>query len=86
VSNYALSRNTASGFHKMDRSEVDVESGSEIELNTKIRGGMNENAEKDSDAWEGQGIKVKTDVDLRIEEVRSEIEKETMRVQQRAAR
>jgi hypothetical protein len=70
----------------MDRSEVDVESGSEIELNTKIRGGINENPERDSDAWEGQGIKVKTDVDLRIEEVRSEIEKETMRVQQRAAR
>jgi hypothetical protein len=49
----------------MDRSEVDVESGSEIELNTKIRGGMNENAERDNDAWEGEGIKVKRDVDLR---------------------
>ena len=70
----------------MDRSEVDVdvESGSEIELNTKIRGGMNEKAIRDNDTWEGQGIKVKTDVDLRIEEVRTEIEKETMRVQQRA--
>jgi hypothetical protein len=45
---------------------------------------MNENTTRDSEGWEGQGINVKTDVDLRIDQVRSEIEKETMKMQQRA--
>ena len=55
--------------------DVDVESmgesGSEIELNSKGSGKGGE--------WMGEGIQVKTDVDLRIEEVRQGIEREVQR-------
>lgn len=54
--------------------EIDVESvgetGSEIELN-KTNGGKKETGD-----WQGDGIQVKTDVDLKIEEVRRGIEAE----------
>ncbi len=57
---------------------VDVESvgktGSEVELN-QVKGGKKEER-RDNGDWQGDGIQVKTDVDLRIEEVRMGIEAE----------
>ena len=67
----------------MDKSgnEVDVESvgetGSEVELNLKNK------AERGTADWQGDGIQVKTDVDLRIEEIRQGIETESRRMQER---
>ena len=59
-----------------ETSELDAESlaenGSDIELNTRVKGG-----ETDVSSWVGEGIRVKTEVDFRIEEVRQEIERET---------
>jgi hypothetical protein len=54
------------------------ESGSDVELNLKNK------AERGTLDWNGDGIQVKTDVDLRIEEVRHGIEKEVRRTQERA--
>lgn len=62
----------------MDKSatDVDVESlGSEAELNNKAR------AERGTTDWKGEGIQVKTDVDLKIEAVRQGIENEARRAQ-----
>ena len=73
------SANRPDGFHRMDKSanEVDVESlGSEVELNKTT-------AERGTPDWKGEGIKVKTDVDLRIEEIRECIETEVRRTQER---
>lgn len=67
----------------MDKSgnEVDVESvgetGSEVELNLKNK------AERGTADWKGDGIQVKTDVDLKIEEIRQGIETESRRIQER---
>ncbi|CZR55842.1 uncharacterized protein PAC_05730 [Phialocephala subalpina] len=71
--------------------DVDVESvgesGSEIELNVKGNGSSSaevasgEHGSENSHA--GNGINVRTEVDLRIEQVRAEIEKETAKIQQR---
>jgi hypothetical protein len=88
-----LSRVTASvngrgekdGFQKMNGNskygvEVDVESvgeGSEVEFNQKGH------TQDSRDPWNGEGIQVKTDVELRIQEVRRQIEKETVKVQSR---
>ncbi|KUJ18951.1 uncharacterized protein LY89DRAFT_667995 [Mollisia scopiformis] len=97
---YPLSRVTdrshnGEGFHRMDKGTLDVdvesvgESGSEIELNVKNKGSSNAevasggHSSKDG-GFLGGGINVRTDVDLRIEEVRAEIAKETLKVQQRA--
>lgn len=73
--------------------EADIESvgesGSEIELNVKGKGTNNVqvgsgNKNGDFSSHSGtSGITVRTDVDLRIEEVRAEIERETLKVQQR---
>ncbi len=73
--------------------DVDVESlgeGSEVELNQKGIGMAHDgngagqtNGVAQGHAWDGEGIQVKTDVELRIEEVRREIEKETVKVQSR---
>lgn len=63
----------------MDKSatDVDVESlGSEVELNKA-------KAERGTADWKGDGIQVKTDVDLRIEEIRQGIETEVRRTQER---
>jgi len=60
--------------------EVDVESvgeGSEVEFNQKGH------TQDSRDPWNGEGIQVKTDVELRIQEVRRQIEKETVKVQSR---
>lgn len=83
---YPLSRvtvtgtgNRPDGFHRMDKSatDVDVESlGSEVELNKA-------KAERGTADWKGDGIQVKTDVDLRIEEIRQGIETEVRRTQER---
>ena len=87
---YPLSRvtvtgtsNRPDGFHRMDKgaNDADVESvgesGSEIELNLKNK------VEKGTPDWKGDGIQVKTDVDLRIEEIRQGIESEVRRTQER---
>jgi hypothetical protein len=74
--------------------EVDVESvgeGSEVELNQRVAAigmahGGNGAMHASSDTWNGEGIQVKTDVDLRIEMVRREIEIETVKSQSRMAR
>jgi hypothetical protein len=63
----------------MDKSanDADVESlGSEVELNKG-------KAERGTADWKGEGIQVKTDVDLRIEEIRQGIETEVRRTQER---
>ncbi len=65
--------------------DVDVESlgeGSEVELNQEAHnantaGQTNGVAQN---GWNGDGIQVKTDVEMRIEDVRREIEKESMRM------
>jgi hypothetical protein len=65
----------------MDKSGNDVESlgesGSEVELNLKNK------AERGTADWKGEGIQVKTDVDLKIEEIRLGIENEVKRTQER---
>jgi hypothetical protein len=91
-------RGDKDGFQKMNGNskygvEVDVESlgeGSEVELNQRAigmahggNGVIEGNSKGQSDLWNGEGIQVKTDVELRIENVRREIEKETVRVQSR---
>jgi hypothetical protein len=61
--------------------DVDVESvgesGSEVELNLKTKAG------RGTADWKGEGIQVKTDVDLKIEEIRQGIESEVRRTQER---
>jgi hypothetical protein len=91
--NYALSRVTerGEGFQRMDGKD-DLESvgdGSEIELNVKSKGSSNAEVASSGHltvsegGFGGEGINVRTDVDLRIEEVRMEIERETKKVQAR---
>ena len=68
----------------MDKSgnDVDIESvgdGSEVELNLKNK------AERGTPNWAGDGIQVKTDVDLKIEEIRQGIETEARRMQERTS-
>jgi hypothetical protein len=87
-------RTEKEGFQKMNGNskygvDVDVESvgeGSEVELNQKgigmAHGGQSPGV-GEGDGWNGEGIQVKTDVQLKIEEVRREIEKETVKVQSR---
>lgn len=89
-----LSRVTerSEGFRKLDAKQ-DEESlggdGSEIELNVKAKG--DSKAEVAAGGYlerrVGEGLKggitVRTDVDLRIEEVRAEIERENLRSQGR---
>jgi hypothetical protein len=88
-------RGDKDGFQKMNGNskygvEVDVESvgeGSEVELNQRAIGmanggnGGEGHAQGSRDPWNGEGIQVKTDVELRIEE-----EKETVRIQSRQAK
>lgn len=73
----------------MDAGKDDVESvgdGSEIELNVKSKGTINTEVESGGHLKAGEegfgagGINVRTDVDLRIEEVRMEIERESKKV------
>lgn len=92
LSNYPLSRVTVTGtgtrpdgFHKMNNRSVNDhdldsigESGSDVELNLRNK------AERGTSDWNGEGIQVKTDVDLRIEEVRNGIEREVKRTQERS--
>jgi len=71
--------------------EVDVESvgeGSEVEFNTAAAIGTAHGGATPMPAhtWDGEGIQVKTDVDLKIERVRKEIEIESARSQSRMAR
>lgn len=62
---------------------------SEIELNVRSKGSVNAEVASgghiavNEGGFGGEGISVRTDVDLRIEEVRMEIEKETRKVQAR---
>jgi hypothetical protein len=92
-------RGDTDGFQKMNGkskygAEVDIESvgeGSEVELNQGVAAigmahGGSGTMHASSDTWNGEGIQVKTDVDLRIERVRREIEIETVRSQSRMAR
>lgn len=91
-------RGDTDGFQKMNGNskygiEVDVESvgeGSEVEFNTAAKIAMaragNGMAHGSADTWDGEGIQVKTDVDLKIERVRKEIEIETARSYSRMAR
>ncbi|KAN0092112.1 hypothetical protein V8E51_017959 [Hyaloscypha variabilis] len=91
-------RGDTDGFQKMNGNskygiEVDVESvgeGSEVEFNTAAKIAMaragNGMAHGPADTWDGEGIQVKTDVDLKIERVRKEIEIETARNYSRMAR
>lgn len=66
-----------------------VGDGSEIELNVKGKGSSNAEVASSGHlavsegGFGGKGINVRTDVDLRIEEVRNEIERETRKVQAR---
>jgi hypothetical protein len=90
-------RGDTDGFQKMNGNskygvDVDIESvgeGSEVELNQRAatigmaHGG---NGTMPGEAWNGEGIQVKTDVDLKIERVRKEIEIETARTQTRLVR
>jgi hypothetical protein len=94
-------RGDTDGFQKMNGrskygADVDVESlgeGSDLELNRTAasvgmaHGGNGSSHDKElGDTWNGEGIQVKTDVDLKIERVRKEIEIETARNSSRLAR
>ena len=83
---YPLSRvtitgtgNRPDGFSRMDKSATDGDGeslGSEVELNKA-------KAQRGTPDWTGEGIQVKTDVDLRIEEIRQGIETEVRRTHER---
>jgi hypothetical protein len=90
-------RGDTDGFQKMNGHskygvDVDIESvggGSEVELNQRAAIiGMAHGGDGTipGDTWNGEGIQVKTDVDLKIERVRKEIEIETARNQSRLVR
>jgi hypothetical protein len=67
------------GFHKLDKhgNETD-ENGRESGLKSFKDDGVERN-----EPWSGECIRVKTDIDLRTEEVRSDIDLKAMRAQQR---
>lgn len=94
-------RGDTDGFQKMNGrskygADVDIESlgeASDLELNRTAasvgmaHGGNGVPYDKElGDTWNGEGIQVKTDVDLKIERVRKEIEIETVRNQSRLVR
>lgn len=94
-------RGDTDGFQKMNGrskygADVDIESlgeASDLELNRTApsvgmaHGGNGATHDKEmGDTWNGEGIQVKTDVDLKIERVRKEIEIETARNQSRLVR
>lgn len=65
--------------------------GSEVELNHRpgvvgMAHSGDGTTHAPTETWNGEGIQVKTDVDLKIERVRKEIEIETARSQSRMAR